>query len=255
MASAGERLKKIRLEKGLTLEDVHKQTKIHLNILKAIEDDSLIGLNPVYIKGFLKIYCRFLGLDPKDYIPDYQQPRPQVKIVKEASILDRQENPLSLLRTVYGKLNTFRRINIKKKAVFVVALAIFSCLGLFILGKFISSRRSLHAKEGEVSIRKPQKTKEQAARKEILSTLRLGLRAREDCWVSLKVDGRLVFRAILKKGKFESWKANEKIEFSLGNAGVVEVELNNRILPPLGRKGQSLKNIVVTKEEGLRVLR
>ena len=54
METIGAKLKKIRLEKGLTLEEAHKQTKIHLNILKAIEDESLVNFNPVYIKGFLK---------------------------------------------------------------------------------------------------------------------------------------------------------------------------------------------------------
>ena len=60
MESIGARLKKIRLEKGLTLEDAHKQTRIHLNILKAIEEDSLINISPIYIRGFLKNYFKFL---------------------------------------------------------------------------------------------------------------------------------------------------------------------------------------------------
>jgi len=74
MESTGSRLKKLRQEKGLSLEEVHKKTKIRLNILKAIEEDNIIGLSPVYIKGFLKIYCKFLGTEPKEYIPGYQEP-------------------------------------------------------------------------------------------------------------------------------------------------------------------------------------
>ena len=62
----GEKLKKIRQTKGLSLEEVHKKTKIHINILKAIEGESLTNLSPIYLKGFLKIYCNFLGLDPKE---------------------------------------------------------------------------------------------------------------------------------------------------------------------------------------------
>ena len=55
MDKAGERLKKIRLDKGLSIEEVAKKTKVALNILKAIEDDSFINLEPVYVKGFIKI--------------------------------------------------------------------------------------------------------------------------------------------------------------------------------------------------------
>ncbi len=81
MESAGARLKKLRLQKGLSLEEVHKQTKIHLDILKAIEEDSLVNFSPVYIKGFLKIYCKFLGVDPRDCVSDYKEPRPKVGVL------------------------------------------------------------------------------------------------------------------------------------------------------------------------------
>ncbi|MCX7661156.1 MAG: DUF4115 domain-containing protein, partial [Candidatus Omnitrophica bacterium] len=84
-----------------------------------------------------------------------------------------------------------------------------------------------------------------------LETIRLGIRAEEDCWLELKVDGQIVFRGILKKGKYESWQAKEKIEFSLGNAGAVKLELNGELLPSLGKKGQSLKDVLISKEKGL----
>jgi cytoskeletal protein RodZ len=39
--TAGARLKQLRLEKGISLEEVQKKTRIHLNVLRAIEGDSL----------------------------------------------------------------------------------------------------------------------------------------------------------------------------------------------------------------------
>jgi hypothetical protein len=84
--------------------------------------------------------------------------------------------------------------------------------------------------------------------KEVASKIRLGIRTKADCWVSLKVDGRLVNQGILKKGRFESWQAEDKIELSLGNAGVVDLEVNGKLISNLGRKGRPLKNILITKE-------
>jgi hypothetical protein len=52
----------------------------------------------------------------------------------------------------------------------------------------------------------------------------------------------------LKKGRFENWYAKDKIELSLGNAAAVDLEVNGRPISNLGRKGQALKNIVITKE-------
>ena len=58
----------------------------------------------------------------------------------------------------------------------------------------------------------------------------------------------MVFQRVLERNRFESWQAKEKIEFSLGNAGAVELEINGKIFSNLGRKGQTLKNIIITKE-------
>lgn len=246
MESVGARLKKIRLEKGLALEEVHKKTKIHLSILKAIEEDSTMSLNPIYIKGFLKIYSNFLGQDPKDYTSGYPESKTTLKV-----ITDKFQEPASFLKNISLRLSFFRLPKIKIKTIFMIVFGLCLLTGLFSLGKFISSKRHSQLRKEEIKIPR------QAAlpKKEVLGAIRLTIRAREDCWINLKVDGRVVFRSVLKKGKFESWQAKEKIEFSLANAGAVELELNSKPIPTLGRKGQSLKNIVITKEEGLVVPR
>lgn len=272
METVGARLKKLRLEKGLSLEEVNKQTKIHLNILKAIEEDSFINLTPVYIKGFLKIYCKFLGVNPQDYIQNYKEPQSVPRFV-----LDTQGKAEPLLKTTSVKLDSLsKKIKIGKIFILVLIL-IFLSIGLFKLGKVISYKRSSLSRKGKESIlltdkikkktpvtklEKKETTKvatksvpsETLPQKEVASGIRLGIRAKEDCFIQLKTDGRVVFQSILKKGRFESWQAKDKIEFSLGNAGVVELEINGKLIPPMGRKGQMLKNILITKE-GLSIKR
>jgi hypothetical protein len=103
------------------------------------------------------------------------------------------------------------------------------------------ARESTSNKKESVLISAPVK-------KEIYTGLTLGIRPRENCWVSLKVDGKVVFQRVLEKGRFESWQAKEKIELSLGDAGAVDLEFNGRSIPPLGRKGRPIKNILFTKE-------
>ena len=63
-ASVGQRLRQAREAKGLSLEQVSRVTKIHLNVLTAIEADRAARtISPVYLKGFLKTYARYLGED------------------------------------------------------------------------------------------------------------------------------------------------------------------------------------------------
>ena len=57
---------------GLTLEQVSKDTRIHLTHLRAIEDmlPNLLGA-PVYAKGYIRNYARHLKLDPDATLARY----------------------------------------------------------------------------------------------------------------------------------------------------------------------------------------
>ena len=81
----------------------------------------------------------------------------------------------------------------------------------------------------------------------------LVIRAREDSFLRIKIDGQSVYQGTLRKGKAESWTAKEKIELSVGNAGGIELEANGKVFSPLGRRGQPLKNILINSE-GLKIL-
>lgn len=66
MRKAGEELKEARLEKGLSLEDVSKSTKIKLQFLEYIEKGEYGKLPSVsYAQGFVRNYARFLKVNEK----------------------------------------------------------------------------------------------------------------------------------------------------------------------------------------------
>jgi len=250
MESSGAKLKNARLQKGLSLEDVHKKTKIHLNILKALEEDSLVNFSPVYIKGFLKIYCKFLGIDPRDCIPSYKEPAAEITRLSGS-----KEKPVASLKLPRWNFFLFKGIHIKPKVIGLAALIIILLVGLFNLGRFISIKasRRLPKRIEPSAIVSPFKPhpKLPVVRLQNLAVIKiitLDIYAKDNCFIQAKCDGRIIFQNILKKGRSESWQAKEKIELSLGNAGAVELEVNGKRISGLGRKGQALKNILITKE-------
>ena len=63
----GERFRAAREERGLTLSEVGEQLRIRSVYLAAIEEENWKAIGaPVYIRGFLRTYARFLGLDPEE---------------------------------------------------------------------------------------------------------------------------------------------------------------------------------------------
>ncbi len=70
----GAFLKKMRQEKGWSLEKVSEETKILLSILKDLENDEYKNLPPpVYLKGVIKKYADFLRLDKEKVLRIYQK--------------------------------------------------------------------------------------------------------------------------------------------------------------------------------------
>ncbi|MCX7886385.1 MAG: helix-turn-helix domain-containing protein [Verrucomicrobiae bacterium] len=64
MPSIGETLRTTRLSKGRTLEDVSRVTKIKVEILERLEADDYRAVGaPTYVKGFIRLYGDYLGLD------------------------------------------------------------------------------------------------------------------------------------------------------------------------------------------------
>ena len=271
MESPGTRLKRLRLEKGISLEEVHKKTKVHLNILKAIEEDNLINFSPVYLKGFLKIYCRFLGVDPHDYIPEYKEPEYKAvltdKLKEDAA---KQVSFFQITANAIGRLKPYIK-NLKRKNIIVTLVVILGIIFFFKLGKIVSTkgesskkitRPATAIKASDKRTKTAKASQRDSATTKVVSSpstitipqdkpvtvIKLGIRAKEDCWIQLKADGRMIFQNILKKGRYESWQADQRIEFSLGNAGVVDLEVNGKLVSNLGRRGQVIKNIVITRE-------
>ncbi len=255
--TAGARLKKMRQEKGLTLEDIQKRTKIHLNVLRTIEGDSLSELSPVYLKSFIKIYCNCLGLDPKEYTGEtILQRNPVLNATVGRGIGERIEKKASFIKDASLKFNAIKpAFKFKKIIIFVVLTVIFIFLAANLI-KFISIRRKNPLERAKIlSLELTKGAKNRSViKKEIPQSFVLGLFARDKSWVSVKVDGKTVFHGVLARGRSETWPAKEKIELSLGDAGAVVLQVNDQRFANLGRRGHPLKNIVINKE-GLKIYR
>lgn len=74
MIKAGIKLKEKRLEKGLSLEDVSKNTKIKQEFLEFIENGAYEKLPSVsYAQGFVRNYAKFLNLNEKEIMAIFRR--------------------------------------------------------------------------------------------------------------------------------------------------------------------------------------
>lgn len=93
MSELGALLKKARIERGITLEQLQDITKIRKRYLEAIEEGEYHVLpGSFYARAFIKSYAEAVGLNPdeivrlyRDAIPETEQPPLQLETVRAKS--------------------------------------------------------------------------------------------------------------------------------------------------------------------------
>lgn len=74
MSSLGEAFRTAREARGLTLSDVAESIHIRSVYLAAIEAEDWPSIGaPVYARGFIRTYARFLGLDPEGAVASFAE--------------------------------------------------------------------------------------------------------------------------------------------------------------------------------------
>jgi len=88
MIKLGDLLRTKRKEKGLTLSQVSENTRIPQKQLKALENGDYDAFaSEVYLKGFLKNYAKFLGIDTQKALAIYRR---ESKLHKEGTLQEAQ---------------------------------------------------------------------------------------------------------------------------------------------------------------------
>ena len=103
MDEIGHILREARENKGLSLEEAQGKTRINVRYLTALENGQYSALpTPVHVRGFLRNYARFLGLDPQPLLTRYaagqgqDAPLPAAEaheITPDNPLVERQDQP------------------------------------------------------------------------------------------------------------------------------------------------------------------
>lgn len=217
----GQILRAARQERGLSLEDAERGTRIRRQFLEALEADDYDRLPaPVYTRGFIRTYARWLGLDPEPILSLFpERPAPP------------EFKPLPVVRNPESAW----------PARILVGLVVLLLLG----AAYAVVRLAGTAREAPgpgpvltVSTPPPAPTSAPPTPTPVIDQVQVQLRVVERAWVAVTVDDRQVFQGILEVGDTRTWTGRQRVAIRCGNAGGVEVYLNGRRLGLLGKPGQ-----------------
>ena len=246
MGELGDLLRKTREDKGLSLKQAEEATRIRQEFLQALEDEEFERLPaPVYVKGFLRNYAVFLGLDAQQLVSLYQEPEATPIATTAPAVLNEPLEPMRLRR-------------LWPLAALAVAAALlvaawwgyqryFGASGPLRFGQPVATPTAVPTATSVPPSPTPAApTPTLTLTRQPTATLRptpVGLELSievvgQRSWVLVLADGERAFAGILEPGAKDSWTARERIALRSGNAGAVRVTLNGRDLGLFGESGQ-----------------
>jgi cytoskeleton protein RodZ len=263
MGSLGERLKRTRENRKITLEQVATATKISTRLLKALEEEKFDQLpGGIFNKGFVRSYARFLGVDEAQAIRDYveasgeaKQP-PAAEDAELKAIADRKQKERERQRA-------------QSKGVpwgLTAAVLLLAALTMAVWGFYSRERQDATRQHRNPPVAKTTAPAEHTAAvpssqptltdisqssdasqpsvapasttSAVADSFTVSVQANQDSWLTVTADGRQVFSDMLVAPAARSFQAQNQMQLRAGNAGGLEISFNGKKLSPAGDDGE-----------------
>ena len=231
----GERLKRERELREVSLKEVMVATRIGSRFLEALENEDWSKLpGGVFNRGFVRSIARYLGLDEEDLLAEYD--------------LARGEQP------VEAPNDPANRIPSPPKWIFaaVVLAVLVVVAGLVAAGVWGWHRYSAHRRAKQAAAVSSQASVEPGggASAAVPSAVPLDLAVSLSAatHVHILADGKPVLDSELSAGETRHFAAAQQFEVTAAEPSVVLLELNGQAMPPLSSSGASGRIVLSQKD-------
>ncbi len=238
--SLGERFRAAREQRGLTLSDVAEQVRIRSVYLAAIEEDNWKAIGaPVYIRGFLRTYARFLGLDPEEAVSQFNagegtSPGP-VAAPSKASSFDMRPQGGSLAPLIWvAGIIALALIG------FVIYLAVTPPRTTQQLAATAGAQPTAPSLASGTATQMPMSPGAAGSRapspSPLPQTRTLAIHLTAPSWLRVTVDGNVSIEGTFPAGTTKSFHGKNAL-VRVGNAGGVEITVDGKAVGKLGGTG------------------
>ncbi len=233
LTAIGGKLKQIRCEKAISLEQVAAKTMINTRLLSAIEEGAVDQLpEPIYTQGFIRRFADALGLNGAELAKTY----PTTAIAPNPTAQEAQKRSLQS-----GQL---RPVHLYLLYVVVIVLAV-SGLSRLVNPPLPNVGSSVPISPSPSPT--PEGAQPTATTQPVAPSpqplrsagppVNLEVSITQPAWLAVIADGKEVYEGILPKGARKTWTAQKQILVQTGNAGGVNVALNGVAAKPMGQSG------------------
>lgn len=248
--SIGTILREKRESKGLTIMDIERGTSIRSRYIEAVEKDEYDKTpGGVFLKGMIRNYGDFLGLDGLALLQQYKASsagKANEKAISEGiREVDnvRMNIQLKDKRDIGSGTGRFEMPKMPKLPVkqCLAGLAVVALLGAgyVLIPKAINYVKNLPAetKQEESTAAKAEENTAKAS----LDKVVVEMEANGSCWTEVTADGKEIFAGMLQAKEKKTFEAKEKLIVKYGNIGVMNIKVNGESVNLNGEHGVAVK--------------
>jgi cytoskeletal protein RodZ len=260
----GDKIKKAREGRGITLEDVALTTKIGTRFLRALEEEHFGQLpGGIFNRGFVRAYARCVGLDEDQTIADYLIASGEVQ-PKKAEVAEPIQAPVPRVpvpsvvarkEVLAEKVDQQPEDGGASNFPWAIALSVVVVAVLGLTAWHLVSRGSTGSAgtSSVSSIRKatPSDSQEGAPSGSAVpaanpasnsssgpASFFVLVKASEESWISIKTDDKPAVEVTLEASEQQSIEAHNKVEVKVGNLAGVDFWFNGKRLTFQGGEGE-----------------
>jgi cytoskeletal protein RodZ len=264
MPGLGDEFRAAREARHLSLSDVSEQIHIRSVYLQSIEDEDWSAIAaPVYVRGFLRTYARFLGLDPESAVERFNADMGESGMRNEpASVrqLGTRTGPspwlwaaiaIAVLLVAFVGYKFYDNQAGGAESGTTVASASASPSAAPSLAASPTPSDASPAPAGSdaaVGDASPGPVASDASPAASSKTKTLVLSITQTSWVLVEIDGQKIAEGIYPAGTVKKFHG-KSASLRAGNAGGVDVQVNGKDLGPLGASGSVVDKTFPLTEE------
>ncbi len=240
----GSELRRARLARRLSLDDITRTTKISPSVLRSLENNAFHNVpRGLFTRGYLRAYASYVGLDPEPIVAAYRETfDPPVATVREADSAGGNSGHADPHWTVEESDASSRHSEILQFAVILVVAFVY----------LASLRHPKTAPElATVEAAGPASTAAAVASPEprpvgtsgsvdTVKPLALEIQATAECWVDVTVDGTHVAARLMNAGERQSFSVRNELSMRVGDPAAFAFLIDGAAGRSLGEPGHAV---------------
>lgn len=246
--SVGTILKEARLAKGLSIADAEQATSVRARYLEAVENDEYEKTpGEVFLKGIIRNYGNYLGLDGLELVKLYKANHQGVAAenINSAGIREVEKVRLNIQlkekRDIGSGTGRFEMPQLPMKQI-AAGLAVVVLLGIGYVAvpkviDYFKNMPQVEQKQEEVQANASTAVKPPS----ILDKVQVEMEAKDSCWTEVTADGKEVFVGMLNAKDKRTFEAKDKIVVKYGNIGAMKLIVNGQPVDLKGEHGVAVK--------------